>query len=253
MRLRWRLGWKQTPLLTRLRRLSYWVSLPLIGSSASACLAAARVFTHQISSPRQRSVLPLLFLLWRTGEMWITPMHGLSSPVSLFSLLLFLSKKPSCHQGLLTGHSHLSRRYVFTRAGKAYIGFWNLIWTFSLCAQSVAEEIAILPEQDLKWTKKSNSEPAESEVLLPAIKVPKFDTRSPSQTVFKPQWLGVGFGATGVRARGVQSRGRGPSSPLSTCRPVTDENKNENKVVINKQKQRGKMLFFMYWLAYLFY
>ncbi|XP_017325642.1 cell division cycle-associated protein 3 isoform X1 [Ictalurus punctatus] len=108
--------------------------------------------------------------------------------------------------------------------------------------ESVAEEIAILPEQDLKRTKKSNSEPAESEVLLPAIKVPKFDTRSPSQTVFKPQWLGVGFGATGVRARGVQSRGRGPSSPLSTCRPVTDENKNENKVVINKQKQRGKTL-----------
>lgn len=86
----------------------------------------------------------------------------------------------------------------------------------------------------------ANSEPTKNEVLVPAITFPKFDTRSPSQAVFKPQWLGVGFGASGVRARGIQNRVRGTSSPLSTRRPPTDE--NENKVVLNKQKQRGKLL-----------
>ncbi|KAI5620447.1 cell division cycle-associated protein 3 isoform X1, partial [Silurus asotus] len=110
-----------------------------------------------------------------------------------------------------------------------------------LCAQSVAEEIDILPERGLKLSEKSTPaipEPEKAQVLPPVRTFPKFDTRSPSQAVFKPQWLGVGFGATGVRARGVQSRGRGPSSPLSTRRPATDE--NENKVILNKQKQRGK-------------
>lgn len=105
------------------------------------------------------------------------------------------------------------------------------------------EAVVVLPEQDLKPSEKSkldDSEPAKSEVLLPAIRFPKFDTSSPSQAVFRPQWLGVGFGASGVRARGVQSRARGPSSPLSTHRkPATDE--NENKVVLNKQKQKGKL------------
>ncbi|XP_007250948.3 cell division cycle-associated protein 3 [Astyanax mexicanus] len=72
------------------------------------------------------------------------------------------------------------------------------------------------------------------------ILIPRFDPRSPSQAVFKPQWLGVGFGATGVRARGVQSRGKGTSSPLSSRKPPMDE--NENKVVLGKQKQRGKAL-----------
>lgn len=107
--------------------------------------------------------------------------------------------------------------------------------------QSGKEVIAVLPEQDLKLSEKSNTEPAKSEVLQPAITFPRFDTSSPSQAVFKPQWLGVGFGSSGIRARGVQSRGRGPSSPLSTRRPATDE--NENKVVLSKQKQKGKMLF----------
>ncbi|KAK3551119.1 hypothetical protein QTP70_014013 [Hemibagrus guttatus] len=103
------------------------------------------------------------------------------------------------------------------------------------------EEIAIVPEQGLQQKSMSaNSEPTKSEVLVPAITFPRFDTCSPSQVVFKPQWLGVGFGASGVRARGVQNRVRGPFSPLSTRRPATDE--NENKVVLNKQKQRGKML-----------
>ncbi|XP_058256012.1 cell division cycle-associated protein 3 [Hemibagrus wyckioides] len=105
----------------------------------------------------------------------------------------------------------------------------------------VVEEIAIAPEQGLQQKSMSaNSEPTKSEVLVPAITFPKFDTRSPSQAIFKPQWLGVGFGASGVRARGVQNRVRGTSSPLSTRRPTTDE--NENKVVLNKQKQRGKTL-----------
>ncbi|KAK1795345.1 hypothetical protein P4O66_010521, partial [Electrophorus voltai] len=74
---------------------------------------------------------------------------------------------------------------------------------------------------------------------LTGIRFPKFDARSPSQAVFKPQWLGVGFGATGVRARGVPARGSS-FSPISTRKPAIDE--NENKVVLAKQKQRGKAL-----------
>lgn len=104
------------------------------------------------------------------------------------------------------------------------------------------KDIAVLPEESLRSpakTKPACSVPVMSEVMLPAIKFPRFDPRSPSQVVFKPQWLGVGFGATGVRSRGVQNRGRGPS-PLSTHRPATDE--NENKVVLNKPKQRGNLL-----------
>lgn len=131
-----------------------------------------------------------------------------------------------------------------SRAGN-FIVFETYFEHVSFCAQCVIEEIAILPEQALKLSEKSklnNSEPAKSEVL-PAIKIPRFDTCSPSQAVFKPQWLGVGFGATGVRARGVQSRVRGPSSPLSARRPANDE--NENKVVL-KQKQRGKLSFVMH-------
>ncbi|XP_076827363.1 cell division cycle-associated protein 3 [Brachyhypopomus gauderio] len=78
----------------------------------------------------------------------------------------------------------------------------------------------------------------QKESPLTGIRFPRFDVCSPSQAVFKPQWLGVGFGATGVRARGVHTRGS--SSPLSTRKPAIDE--NENKVVLTKQKQRGKAL-----------
>lgn len=78
----------------------------------------------------------------------------------------------------------------------------------------------------------------QSEVPRRGIMIPRFDTHSPSQAVFKPQWLGVGFGTTGVRSRGVQGRGKGTSSPLAALKPAIDE--NENKVVLTKQKQRGE-------------
>uniref|UniRef100_A0A3Q4I2H7 Cell division cycle associated 3 n=1 Tax=Neolamprologus brichardi TaxID=32507 RepID=A0A3Q4I2H7_NEOBR len=48
------------------------------------------------------------------------------------------------------------------------------------------------------------------------IRCPTFDSKSPSQTVFKPQWLGNGFRPSGLRARGVQGLGgKGGSSPLA--------------------------------------
>lgn len=79
------------------------------------------------------------------------------------------------------------------------------------------------------------------ETLQPGIRCPKFDTRSPSQAVFKPQWLGVGFGTNGVRARGVQARGKtSVSSPLSVKKPATNE--NNNMVVRTKQGPRGECL-----------
>ncbi|XP_043117013.1 cell division cycle-associated protein 3 [Puntigrus tetrazona] len=79
------------------------------------------------------------------------------------------------------------------------------------------------------------------ETVQPGIRCLKFDTRSPSQAIFKPQWLGVGFGTTGVRARGVQARGKtSVSSPLSTKNTATNE--NNNMVVRAKQRPREKVL-----------
>ncbi|ROI36429.1 Cell division cycle-associated protein 3 [Anabarilius grahami] len=79
------------------------------------------------------------------------------------------------------------------------------------------------------------------ETVQSGIRCLKFDTRSPSQAIFKPQWLGVGFGTAGVRARGVQGRGKtSVSSPLSTKNTATNE--NNNMVVRAKQRQREKVL-----------
>ncbi|KAI2655358.1 cell division cycle-associated 3-like protein [Labeo rohita] len=78
------------------------------------------------------------------------------------------------------------------------------------------------------------------ETAQPGIRCLKFDPRSPSQAIFKPQWLGVGFGTTGVRARGVQARGKSVASPLSTKKTATNE--NNNMVVRTKQRPREKVL-----------
>ncbi|KPP67298.1 cell division cycle-associated protein 3-like [Scleropages formosus] len=75
------------------------------------------------------------------------------------------------------------------------------------------------------------------------IRLPTFDSRSPSQAVFKPQWLGVGFGVTGVRARGVQGRGKGASSPLSVRGGQNAGNENKGQMVKQKPRERcGKAL-----------
>ncbi|XP_061531635.1 cell division cycle-associated protein 3 isoform X1 [Phycodurus eques] len=62
------------------------------------------------------------------------------------------------------------------------------------------------------------------------------DVKSPSQVVFKPQWLGKGFGATGLRARAVQGA-KGGSSPLAVSVAFKSIN-NENKGTCGKQKQK---------------
>ncbi|KAL4616779.1 cell division cycle-associated protein 3-like [Arapaima gigas] len=75
------------------------------------------------------------------------------------------------------------------------------------------------------------------------IRLLTFDPRSPSQVVFKPQWLGVGFGTTGVRARGVQGRGKGGSSPLSVRGGNSVGNENKGHLAKHKQRERcGKVL-----------
>ncbi|KAG7216976.1 hypothetical protein INR49_001630 [Caranx melampygus] len=71
------------------------------------------------------------------------------------------------------------------------------------------------------------------------IRCPTFDSKSPSQVVFKPQWLGKGFGASGLRARGVQGQGgKGGSSPLAV-RVAVKNATNENKGQSGKLKQKG--------------
>ena len=67
------------------------------------------------------------------------------------------------------------------------------------------------------------------------IQCPTFDPRSPSQVVFKPQWLGKGFGTAGLRARGVRAS-KGGSSPLAVRVAVKNVN-NENKGQSTKTKK----------------
>uniref|UniRef100_A0A8C6KEG5 Cell division cycle associated 3 n=1 Tax=Nothobranchius furzeri TaxID=105023 RepID=A0A8C6KEG5_NOTFU len=88
-------------------------------------------------------------------------------------------------------------------------------------------------------TKAPNEESSsEQEDVCTGIRCPSFDTKSPSQLEFKPQWLGKGFGATGLRARGVQGNiGKGGSSPLAVRVAVKNAN-NENRGQTGKLKQK---------------
>ncbi|XP_061919827.1 cell division cycle-associated protein 3 [Entelurus aequoreus] len=91
------------------------------------------------------------------------------------------------------------------------------------------------------------AEPATEDSVAPSPVLPQpltagvhrltFDPKSPSQLVFKPQWLGKGFGPTGLRARAVQG-GKGGSSPLAVSVAIKNTN-NENKGNSGKQKQKG--------------
>ncbi|KAK5861801.1 hypothetical protein PBY51_017247 [Eleginops maclovinus] len=79
--------------------------------------------------------------------------------------------------------------------------------------------------------------PTPPTVPTSGIRCPSFDSKSPSQVVFKPQWLGKGFGETGIRARRVQS-GKGGSSPLAVRVTMKNVN-NENKRLSGKLKKKG--------------
>ncbi|XP_034001644.1 cell division cycle-associated protein 3 [Trematomus bernacchii] len=83
----------------------------------------------------------------------------------------------------------------------------------------------------------SSPAPEPPTVSRSGIRCPSFDAKSPSQVVFKPQWLGKGFGATGIRARRVHS-GKGGSSPLAVRVAVKNAN-SENKRLSGKLKQKG--------------
>nr|XP_046255183.1 cell division cycle-associated protein 3 [Scatophagus argus] len=75
--------------------------------------------------------------------------------------------------------------------------------------------------------------------LCTGIRCPTLDPKSPSQVVFKPQWLGKGFGATGLRPKGLQGHGgKGGSSPLAV-RVAVKNAANENKGQSGKLKNKG--------------
>ncbi|XP_037309309.2 cell division cycle-associated protein 3 [Pungitius pungitius] len=102
------------------------------------------------------------------------------------------------------------------------------------------------PEETEELPEESASPPAPEPPSVPSpekpqpstgIRCPTFDPKSPSQVVFKPQWLGKGFGASGLRARGVQG-GKGGSSPLAV-RVAVKKVTNENKRRSGKLKQKG--------------
>lgn len=106
------------------------------------------------------------------------------------------------------------------------------------------EESKDLVKESLLPSVSASSEPLtvsdpEQPQLCTGIRCPTFDSKSPSQVVFKPQWLGKGFGATGLRARAVQGHsGKGSSSPLA-LRVAVKNVSNENKVQSGKLKQKG--------------
>lgn len=81
------------------------------------------------------------------------------------------------------------------------------------------------------------------------IHCPTIDPRSPSQVVFKPQWLGKGFGANGLRVKSVHGPcGKGGSSPLAV-RVAVKNATNGNKEQSGKRKQKGVCV--VYGLTYL--
>ncbi|XP_043972780.1 cell division cycle-associated protein 3 isoform X1 [Gambusia affinis] len=77
----------------------------------------------------------------------------------------------------------------------------------------------------------------EQVTVCTGIRCPTFDIKSPSQLEFKPQWLGKGFGATGLRSRGIQGN-KGSASPLAVHVAVKSIG-NENKRQSGKLKQKG--------------
>ncbi|CAJ1062542.1 cell division cycle-associated protein 3 [Xyrichtys novacula] len=91
--------------------------------------------------------------------------------------------------------------------------------------------------EETKTVKEETATVAEQPHLCNGIRCPTFDSKSPSQAVFKPQWLGKGFGASGLRARGAQG-GKSGSSPLAV-RVAVKNVTNENKRQSGKLKQNG--------------
>lgn len=83
------------------------------------------------------------------------------------------------------------------------------------------------------------------------IRCPTLDPKSPSQVVFKPQWLGKGFGASGLRVKSVHGQCRkGGSSPLAV-RVAVRNAANENKGQTGKRKQKGACMCAKWLLNYL--
>nr|XP_061789006.1 cell division cycle-associated protein 3-like [Nerophis lumbriciformis] len=103
------------------------------------------------------------------------------------------------------------------------------------------DHLYALPALTVKPTGNSSDPPSEplEEVAKELPARPHrltLDVKSPSQVVFKPQWLGKGFGATGLRARAVQGA-KGGASPLAVSVAVKNVN-SENKVNSGKKKQK---------------
>ncbi|XP_041842848.1 cell division cycle-associated protein 3 [Melanotaenia boesemani] len=104
-------------------------------------------------------------------------------------------------------------------------------------AKALQRGSSLLPESCL--SKPPTVSSPEQPQACTGIRCPAFDIKSPSQVEFKPQWLGKGFGAPGLRARGMQGlSGKGGSSPLAV-RVAVKNVTNENKGQSGKLKQKG--------------
>lgn len=116
------------------------------------------------------------------------------------------------------------------------------------------EQIPSAEESKHLEKEKPSPQPAsspEQPKLSNPIRCPTFDPKSPSQVVFKPQWLGKGFGASGLRVKSVHGqRGKGGSSPLAV-RVAVRNAANENKGQTGKRKQKGACTSALWLLVYL--
>lgn len=111
------------------------------------------------------------------------------------------------------------------------------------------EAVKDITEEASSTSVAAPSEPATNlaaEQPQPSTKIPclKIDPKSPSQVVFKPQWLGNGFGTNKPRVKSVQQGqfGKGGSSPLAV-RVAVKNMSNENKGQSGKLKQKGLLTF----------
>ncbi|CAF97826.1 unnamed protein product [Tetraodon nigroviridis] len=86
-------------------------------------------------------------------------------------------------------------------------------------ADVASGETAQIPPPDSDHLDKEKLPPQtacspEQPKLSGRIRCPTIDPRSPSQVVFKPQWLGKGFGTNGLRVKSVHGQGAEGRSPL---------------------------------------
>lgn len=102
-----------------------------------------------------------------------------------------------------------------------------------------AVEVVKMPTSKLSTTSSKNAQKEAPNTHPQHIRCPSIDPKSPSQVVFKPQWLGKGFGGAGQRVKAQGNTGKGGSSPLALQVAVKKVANENNKGQAGKAKSKG--------------